>query len=142
MENAAAKQSIDKIKYGYTRQVPKGFDEAVERTREVLNDEGFGILSEIRMDEKLKEKLGVDFRKYVILGACNPPLAYETVQHDINIGLLLPCNVIVYEADKADSSVVAAIDAKAMMSVVGDAPEIVEVAGQVNEKLRRALEQF
>ena len=141
MENATAR-SVDKIKYGYMREVPKGFDEAVERTRDVLKDEGFGILSEIRMDEKLKEKLGVDFRKYVILGACNPPLAYETVQHDINIGLLLPCNVIVYEADKTGNSVVAAIDARAMMAVVGDEPEIVNVADQVNEKLRRALEQL
>ena len=142
MKNAAAKKSIEKIKYGYLREVASTFDEAVEQTREALKTEGFGVLSEIRMDEKLKEKLGVDFRKYVILGACNPPLAYKTVQEDINIGLLLPCNVIVYEADDPRRSVVAAIDAGAMMSVVGDAPAIVEVAGQVNEKLQRALESI
>lgn len=118
------------------------FDDAVEHTREVLKSEGFGVLSEIRMDEKFKEKLGVDFRKYVILGACNPPLAYKTVQEDINIGLLLPCNVVVYEADDEAMSIVGAIDAKAMMTVVGDSPEIVEVAGKVNEKLQRAIEKL
>jgi uncharacterized protein (DUF302 family) len=142
MENAVAKKSVEKIKYGYAREVASGFDEAVEQTREALMTEGFGVLSEIRMDEKLREKLGVDFRKYIILGACNPPLAYKTVQEDINIGLLLPCNVIVYESDDPAKSVVAAIDARAMMSVVGDAPAIVEVATQVNEKLQRALEKI
>jgi uncharacterized protein (DUF302 family) len=142
MENTAAERVVSKTKYGFTRDVPMGFDEAVERTRDVLKDEGFGVLSEIRMDEKFKEKLGVDFRKYVILGACNPPLAYKTVQEDINIGLLLPCNVVVYEADDAGRSTVAAIDARAMMSFVGESPEIVGVAGEVNEKLQRAIERL
>jgi uncharacterized protein (DUF302 family) len=118
------------------------FETAIETTKEALLKEGFGVLSEIRMDEKFKEKLGVDFRKYIILGACNPPLAYKTVQEDINIGLLLPCNVVVYEADDPGKSVVAAIDAAAMMSVVGHKPEIVDVAKDVNEKLRRALESI
>lgn len=140
MENAVTKKKIEKTKYGYTREVGAAFDEAVEKTREALKTEGFGVLSEIRMDEKLKEKLGVDFRKYVILGACNPPLAYRTIQEDIEIGLLLPCNVIVYEGDEPGRSVVAVIDAEAMMSVVGDAPVIVETAAEVNAKLTRALE--
>ena len=142
MGNTGVKQSLSEIKYGFVRQVPARFDDAVERTREALRGEGFGVLSEIRMDEKLKEKLGVDFRKYVILGACNPPLAYKTVQQDINIGLLLPCNVVVYESDETGHSVVAAIDANAMMSVVGDEPNILAVAKEVNEKLRRALENI
>ena len=142
MENTAAQKAINKTKYGFTREVPMAFEDAVERTREVLKGEGFGVLSEIRMDEKFKEKLDVDFRKYVILGACNPPLAYKTVQEDINIGLLLPCNVVVYEAEDPSKSVVAAIDAKAMMSVVGDSPEIIGVAGEVNEKLERAIERL
>lgn len=129
-------------KYGFTRTVDAAFDEATERTREALQEEGFGVLSEIRLDEKLKEKLGVDFRRYVILGACNPPLAYKTLQEDINIGLLLPCNVIVYEADDKDKSVVAAIDAKAMLSVVGENPAIDEVANEVNERLQRAVERI
>lgn len=142
MENAATKKSIDKLKYGYRREVHYRFDAAVERTRDELQTEGFGVLSEIRMDEKFKEKLGVDFRKYVILGACNPPLAFKTVQEDINIGLLLPCNVIVYEADNVENSVVATIDAGAMMSVTGDVPAITEVAHEVNERLQRVLERI
>ncbi len=100
------------------------------------------MLSEIDIDEKLKEKLGVDFRRYKILGACNPPLAYKTLQEDINIGLLLPCNVIVYEADDKNKSVVAAVDAKAMLSAVGEKPALDEVANEVNERLRRVLESI
>jgi uncharacterized protein (DUF302 family) len=141
MENTAAKHAINKTRYGFESEVSLAFNEAVERTREVLKGEGFGVLSEVRMDEKFNEKLGVDFRKYVILGACIPPLAYKTVQEDINIGLLLPCNVVVYETDDLTRSVVAAIDAKEMMSVVGESPVIIEVADEVNEKLQRAIGQ-
>lgn len=140
MEHAAAKQPIGELKYGYSREIERPFDTVVEQTREALKTEGFGVLSEIRIDEKLHEKLGIDFRKYIILGACNPPLAHRTLQEDINIGLLLPCNVVVYESDDRGRSVVAAIDAGAMMSVVGDSEAIVETAHEVNEKLRRVLE--
>jgi uncharacterized protein (DUF302 family) len=126
-------------KYGFSRTVDAAFDEAIELTREALKQEGFGVLSEVRLDEKLKEKLGVDFRRYIILGACNPALAYKTLQEDIDIGLLLPCNVIVYEADDANRSVVAAVDAQAMLSVVGDNAAMNAVATEVNEKLRRAI---
>ena len=132
---------IEKQQYGFSRTIDAAFDEAAERTREALKVEGFGVLSEIRLDEKLKEKLGVDFRRYVILGACNPPLAYKTLQEDINIGLLLPCNVVVYEADDKNQSVIAAIDAKAMLSVIGDNPAVDEVANEVNDRLRRVIEQ-
>jgi uncharacterized protein (DUF302 family) len=130
------------LNYGFQRTIDASFEDAAERTREALKTEGFGVLSEIRIDEKLKEKLGVDFRRYVILGACNPPLAYRTLQEDINVGLLLPCNVVVYEADDKDKSVVAAIDAKAMLAVIGDNPEIQETAREVNGRLRRALENI
>ncbi len=140
MKVTGAKQSVGNTKYGIVKEVELAFDEAVERTKKALATEGFGVLSEIRMDEKFKEKLGIDFRKYVILGACNPPLAYRTVQEDLNIGLLLPCNVVVYEADESATSVVAAIDAGVMMSVVGDTPEITETANEVTDKLRRSLE--
>lgn len=135
-------QQVKQIEYGKSRTVETAFDETVELTREALKQEGFGVLSEIRLDEKLKEKLGVDFRRYVILGACNPPLAFRTLQEDINVGLLLPCNVIVYEADDKNKSVVAAIDAKAMLSVVADSPAMIEVADEVNERLKRAIEQI
>ena len=129
-------------KYGLSRTVDLPFDKAVEGTRKALEQEGFGVLSEIRLDEKLKEKLGVTFRRYVILGACNPPLAYKTLQEEINIGLLLPCNVVVYEADNEDRSVVAAVDAKAMLAVVGQNPTLDEVADEVNERLHRVVEQI
>ena len=133
-------QTAEELKYGFSRTIDADFEEAIEKTREALKGEGFGVLSEIRLDEKLKEKLGVDFRRYIILGACNPPLAYETLQQDINIGLLLPCNVVVYEAEDKNRSVVAAIDAKAMLSVVGESAEIEKTADEVNERLRRAVE--
>lgn len=134
-------QQKETFNYGFEREIDADFEQTVERTKEALKAEGFGVLSEIRIDEKLKEKLGVDFRRYVILGACNPPLAYQTLQEDINIGLLLPCNVIVYEAEKSDRSIVAAIDAKAMMSVVGQ-DGIEATATEVNEKLQKALDQI
>ena len=129
-------------KYGFSKTVDVPYEEAVAKTRAALKEEGFGVLSEIDIKEKLKEKLGVDFRKYVILGACNPPLAYKTLQQEINIGLLLPCNVVVYEADEAGKSVVAAIDAKTMLSVVGENPTLDAVAMEVNEKLKRVVAQL
>ena len=134
-------QLAEQLTYGFSRTVDIGFDETRERTIEALKQEGFGVLSEIRLDEKLKEKLGVEFRRYVILGACNPPLAYKTLQEDINIGLLLPCNVIVYEAEDKNQSVVAAIDVKAMMTVVGSSPALDVVTNEVNERLGRVIEQ-
>jgi uncharacterized protein (DUF302 family) len=116
--------------------------EAVKKTTAALKEEGFGVLCEINIKEKLKEKLGVDFRRYIILGACNPPLAYKTLQEEINIGLLLPCNVVVYEADEVGNSIVAAVDAKAMLSVVGSNPILDSVAAEVNEKLQRVLAEL
>ena len=126
-------------KYGFSKTIDVPYEEAVEKARAALKEEGFGVLCEIDIKEKLKEKLGVDFRNYVILGACNPPLAYKTLQQEINVGLLLPCNVIVYEAEEAGKSVVAAIDAEAMMSVVGDNGSLEGVASEVNEKLKRVV---
>ena len=128
-----------KSKYGFSKTIDVPFQEAVERVTAGLKEEGFGVLCEIDIKEKLKEKLGVDFRNYVILGACNPPLAYKTLQQEINIGLLLPCNVIVYDADEAGKSVVAAIDARAMLSVVGDNESLDAVAAEVNERLARVV---
>ncbi len=125
--------------YGYRRELETPFEETVTRIRETLQKEGFGVLTEIDMKGKLKEKLDVDFRKYVILGACNPQLAYSALQEDLDIGLLLPCNVIVYESEKG--SVVAAIDAKKMLSVAGN-PQLESTAETVNEKLRSAIENL
>lgn len=126
-------------KYGFSRTLDVPYEEAVKKTTAALQQEGFGVLCEIDIKEKLKEKLGIDFRRYVILGACNPPLAYKTLQEEINIGLLLPCNVVVYEADEVGKSIVAAVDAKAMLSVVGTNPTLDAVATEVNEKLQRVV---
>jgi uncharacterized protein (DUF302 family) len=125
--------------YGFSKTTDLPYRQVVEKTRAALKEEGFGVLCEIDIKEKLKEKLAVDFRNYVILGACNPALAYETLQHDINIGLLLPCNVIVYEAD--GQRVVSAVDAAKMLSIVGN-PELESTAQTVNEKLRRVIDSI
>jgi uncharacterized protein (DUF302 family) len=136
-------QQLQHSQYGFSKTVELPYKEAVEKARAALKDEGFGVLCEIDIKEKLKEKLGVDFRNYVILGACNPPLAYKTLQQEIGIGLLLPCNVIVYEGDEAGKSVVAAIDAKTMLSVVGGNNSTLDaVATEVNEKLTRVVAQL
>jgi uncharacterized protein (DUF302 family) len=136
-------QQLQHSKYGFSKTVALPYAEAVEKARTALKEEGFGVLCEIDIKEKLKEKLGVDFRNYVILGACNPPLAYKTLQQELGIGLLLPCNVIVYETDEGGKSVVAAIDAKTMLSVVGaNNAAINAVATEVNEKLQRVVAQL
>jgi uncharacterized protein (DUF302 family) len=126
-----------KIAYGYRRELDMPFEDAVRHTRAALADEGFGILCEIDIKEKLKEKLGIDFRKYVILGSCNPPLAFEALQEEIDLGLLLPCNVVVYEEDSR--AVVSAIDASKMMSVVGN-EKLNKTAQLVNEKLHCVID--
>lgn len=130
-------QQAERSSYGFSKTVDIPYAEAVERARTALQNEGFGVLCEIDIKEKLKEKLGVDFRNYVILGACNPPLAYETLQREINVGLLLPCNVIVYESD--GRTVVSAIDAAKMLSVVGN-PELEATAQQVSARLQRVID--
>ena len=102
-----------------------------------MKAEGFGVLTEIDLKAKFNEKLGVDFRNYVILGACNPAIAFQSLQQEIDLGLLLPCNVIVYDRDGGSS--VAAIDAKSMLAVTGN-PNLVEAAEMINERLRRAID--
>lgn len=129
-------QNAKQVNYGFSKILTLPYAEAVEKTREALKEEGFGVLCEIDIKQKMKEKLGVDFRRYVILGACNPPLAYETLKQEINIGLLLPCNVIVYE--DAAGTVVSAVDAAKMLSVVGNR-KLETTADIVNEKLRRVI---
>lgn len=124
--------------YGIRRTIPLAYDEAVEKTKQALMAEGFGVLSEIDMRQKLKEKLDVDTKRYVILGACNPPLAYKALQAEPEIGLLLPCNVIVYESD-ADHSVVSMIDPHAMLEIVGDNEAVAEVARDARQRLEKAL---
>jgi uncharacterized protein (DUF302 family) len=136
MKQKRVKDAVKGIGYGFSRALDLPFEQAVNRAREMLKAEGFGVLSEVDIKEKMKEKLGVDFRNYVILGACNPPIAYQALQEEIGLGLLLPCNVVVYEEN--GQSVVAAIDAVKMMSIVGN-PKLEAAAVQVNEKLQRAI---
>ncbi len=125
--------------YGYRREIEAPFDETVSRTRNALMDEGFGVLTEIDMKEKLGEKLDVDFRRYLILGACNPPLAFFALQEDLDIGLLLPCNVIVYENGNRTS--VAAIDASKVLAVANNS-DLESTAETVNDKLRRVIDSI
>ena len=127
--------------YGIRKIVKLSYDKAVEKTKNALQEQGFGVLSEIDMKQKLKEKLDVDYRRYIILGACNPPLAWKALQAEPEIGLLLPCNVIVYELDD-DTSVVSAVDPNAMLSVVGDNPAIAEVGRDARQRLERALQSL
>jgi len=139
MEKTEGNRSGTSVGYGYGRTLELPFESALQQARECLKSEGFGVLCEIDIKEKLKEKLGVDFAKYVILGACNPPLAYSALQQEMNLGLLLPCNVVVYE--KGGKSFVAAIDAARMLSVAGN-PELEGIARQVNERLQRVVEKI
>lgn len=127
----------NELQYGDVRTVNLPFEEAVMRLEASLKSEGFGVLCQIDIQAKLKEKLGIDFPRYVILGACNPPLARQALEKDINLGLLLPCNAVVYEQDRKVK--VGVVDAVKMLSVTGR-PELEEAARQVNEKLRRVLD--
>ncbi len=124
--------------YGFSKTIDVPYEAAIEKVTAALKEEGFGVLTTIDVKETLKKKLDVDFRKYIILGACNPSLAYQTLQAEIEIGLLLPCNVIVYENDEG-KSVVSAIDPIAMVSMV-DNPALKEIAKEVSVKLRNAIE--
>lgn len=124
--------------YGFgTTLVDVPFDEAVERTTAALKAEGFGVLSTIDVARTLKEKLDVDFEPYVILGACNPQLAHRALAAEHELGLLLPCNVIVHEHDGA--SAVAIVDPAQMLGVVGENAELRAVAEEAGERLRRVV---
>ena len=126
-------------RYGITTRLEVPYEEAVEKTKAALKEEGFGVLTEIDVKATLKQKLSADFRKYVILGACNPPLAHRALQAELEIGLLLPCNVIVYEED--GGAVVSAFDPLVAMSMAEN-PALEEVATTVNAKLRRVIESL
>ena len=126
------------MKYYIEKTTNYSFDEAVNKTTEELKKEGFGVLSEIDIHEKLKEKLGVDFRKYKILGACNPPNAYKALQQENKIGTMLPCNVIVQELENGKIEV-AAVDPVASMQAVEN-QELAGIAGDIRSKLQRVIE--
>lgn len=129
---------MDDTRYGLRIEIPLDHDRAVERTTAALKEEGFGVLTTIDVQQTLKQKLDREFRKYVILGACNPPLADRALHAELEVGLLLPCNVIVYDASPG-RSVVAAMAPMAALGVVGDNTELESVAQEADVRLRRAL---
>ena len=129
---------MEQSAYGIRITLPVRYETAVAQASEALKAEGFGVLTSIDVRQTLKAKLNRDFRQYVILGACNPVLADRALHAELEIGLLLPCNVIVYET--ADTqSVVAAMAPMVALGIVGDNPELLAVATEADERLRRAL---
>jgi uncharacterized protein (DUF302 family) len=127
-------------KYYFDKTVDLSFEDAIARVTEELKKEGFGVLTEVDIQATLKKKLDVDFRPYKILGACNPPFAYKALQTEHNIGLMLPCNVIVQDAGDGKSEV-AAIDPLVAMSRV-DNLALESIAKEVQAKLRRVIENL
>ena len=124
------------MKYGFSKTTLLSYDQTIVKVTEELKKEGFGVLTTIDVRETMKKKLNVDFPKYVILGACNPPFAYQALQAEEEVGLLLPCNLIVYE--KEGITTVAAFDPMVMTSVV-DNPAIVPVAQEMKTRLERVI---
>jgi len=132
---------MEKIKqYAFTTILNTSYEGAVTKITEALKEEGFGVLTEINVKETLKKKLGVDFRKYVILGACNPPYAHRTLQVDLDVGLLLPCNVIVYETDDK-KAYVSAINPVSALKVIKN-EELRKIAEEVSEKLKKVVDKL
>jgi len=125
------------MKYYISKKISADFDQAVLLVTESLKKEGFGVLTEINLQEKLKEKLNVDFRKYKILGACNPAYAYKAIQQEDKIGTMLPCNVVVQELGNNEIEV-AAVDPVASMMAIEN-PDLAGIAGEIKEKLACAI---
>ncbi len=127
------------MEYGYSKTVDLSYEQALERTEEELQERGFGVLTEIDVRATLKKKLDQEMNDYKILGACNPPFAHQAIEQEQEIGLLLPCNVIVYVNDEG-KTVVSAVNAEAMLSIVGESPELQQIASEVSSRLREAVD--
>jgi len=125
------------LRYGSSVTSRLGFAQTVERAKELLKEQGFGVLCQIDVRKTLKEKTGAEFRPYVILGACNPRLAQQALERESQLGLLLPCNVVVQR--EGDAVIASAIDAKALLGMVGR-PELTPIADDVNARLRSVLD--
>ena len=128
------------MSYYFTKTVDSNFDTTIDKVTEELKKEGFGILTEIDVKETFKKKLDVDFRKYRILGACNPNMAYQAIQHESRIGTMLPCNVIVQELENGKVEVSAVDPVASMMAVKND--QLGEVAKDVRNKLQKVIENL
>jgi len=129
---------VNDTRYGLRVELPLSYDQAVDRTTAALKSQGFGVLTTIDVQQTLKEKLDRNFRKYMILGACNPPLADRALHAELEIGLLLPCNVIVYELAPGRTAVVAMAPIAAL-GIVGGNAELLAVAKEADSRLRSAL---
>jgi len=123
--------------YGIERQLDMDYDQAVQTVTAALKDEGFGVLTSIDVKATLKAKIGADFKRYIILGACNPKLAFEALTNENDVGLLLPCNVVVYERN-GGGSVISAIDPVAMLAITGR-DDLAPLADDVKGRLTRAM---
>ncbi len=123
--------------YNYKKSAPLGYADAVAKVKEELKKEGFGVLTEIDVKQTLKTKLNVDFDDYIILGACNPPLAYQALTAEIDIGVLLPCNVIVYV--QGGKTFISAVLPTVQLGKVGN-PELLPIAEQVENKLKKVVD--
>ena len=128
------------MEYYFTKMLETSFDEAVQRTIEVLKTEGFGIISEINIHEKLKEKLGVSFKKYRILGACNPGYAHKALLMEDKIGTMLPCNVVVIDQGNGNTEVSAINPVASMMAIHNN--DLESIALEITEKLKRVIESL
>ncbi len=127
------------IDYGFTKELRMGFEQALDKVRDKLKQAGFGVISEIDLRDKFREKLGIDFKKYMILGACQPASAHKAIEAEENIGLLLPCNVIVYEKGKL--VVVSAIKPTVAMKMI-DNSKLTEIAEEVESKLKQVIDSL
>ena len=130
---------IEQKAYAFGAKTNLPYAEAVERTKAALKEEGFGVLTEIDVRKTMKEKLNADFRPYVILGACNPPLAHRALSAELDLGVLLPCNVVVYE--EQGGAMVKAMDPEPVLGVVGK-PELAPIAADVKARLQRVVERL
>ncbi len=126
------------MEYGYKREINDSFESVEAKAREMLAEQGFGVLTEVNVKNTLKEKLDIDFGKYQILGACNPPLAFEALSSELGVGLFMPCNVVVWE-NEDKSTTVASIDAKTMSDLIQN-DQIDALAERVNSLLKIALD--
>jgi uncharacterized protein (DUF302 family) len=127
------------INYGFTKEIDASFEDAVTSASIELKKEGFGILTQIDIAEKFKEKLGIDFKKYIILGACNPPSAHKAILVEENIGLMLPCNVIIYE--RQNKTVVSIIKPTVAMKMIGNV-ELEQIASTIETKLKKVFDSI
>ena len=132
---------MEKVKeYAFSTVLETSYEDAISQVTDALKEEGFGVLTEIDVKATLKKKLDREFRKYVILGACNPPYAHRSLEADLDVGLLLPCNVIVYETDDK-KAYVAAINPVSALEVIQNR-ELRKIAEEVSGKLKRVIERI